>query len=166
MERNSVEPVTSLIHHPIPPHQITNRIPNLRHMSIKKGFSILNYKQCSSEFNKNKKKLPIFLCNTYPVPNFRLYSIQNKKVTSLELNFFQLCIGKNVWDFQKKMMNAKGKKKKKDHFSNQIFENSRTLGNFENCVPPPPNWHHILKPITRLVAIFYYMYKLVYTFSK
>ena len=65
-------------------------------------------------------------------------------------------------------MNAKKNKKKKDDFWNQIFENSRTLGNFENCVPPPPTWHQILKPITMLVTIFYYMYiyvgiNLIYT---
>ena len=36
-------------------------------------------------------------------------------------------------------MNAKKNKKKKDDFWNQIFENSGTLGNFKNCVPPPPN---------------------------
>ena len=35
-------------------------------------------------------------------------------------------------------MITKKNKKKKDDFWNQILENSRTLGNFENCVPPPP----------------------------
>ena len=30
------------------------------------------------------------------------------------------------------------KTKKKDNFWNQIFKNSRTQGNFENGVPPPP----------------------------
>ena len=39
-------------------------------------------------------------------------------------------------------------------FWNQIFENSREYGNFENYVPPPPTWHQILKPIRMLVTIF------------
>ena len=29
---------------------------------------------------------------------------------------------------------------------------------FLNFVPPPPTSHQILKPITMVVAIFYYMY--------
>ena len=45
------------------------------------------------------------------------------------------------------------------NFWNQIFENSREYGNFENSVTPTPTWHQILKPIRMLAAIFYYMYK-------
>ena len=40
--------------------------------------------------------------------------------------------------FSKKLMNAKKIRKKKDDFWNLIFKNSRTYGNFENVVPPPP----------------------------
>ena len=44
--------------------------------------------------------------------------------------------------------------KKKENFWNQIFKNSRTYGNFDNCVPPPPTSHQILEPIRILVTIF------------
>ena len=43
--------------------------------------------------------------------------------------------------FSKKLMNFQNTTiyvKKKDNFWNQIFENSRKYGNFENDVPPPP----------------------------
>ena len=39
-------------------------------------------------------------------------------------------------------------------FWNQIFENSREYGNFENSVTQTPTWRHILKPIRMLVTIF------------
>ena len=44
-------------------------------------------------------------------------------------------------------------------FWNQIFENSREYGNFENGVTQTPTWHQILKPIRMLAAIFDYIYK-------
>ena len=59
--------------------------------------------------------------------------------------------------FSKKLMNFQNitrYAKKKENFWNQIFKNSRTYGNFDNCVPPPPTSHQILEPIRILVTIF------------
>ena len=131
--------------------------------TVKKGFSISNYKQCTSEFNKKQKKkfFQFFFQNTYPVPNFRLNPIKNKKkFHNFRTDFFSILHWKKrFWDFQKKWWIGRKTKKKKDDFWYLIFKNSRTYGNFEICVPPPPTWHQILKPIRMLVTIFYYLYK-------
>ena len=58
-------------------------------------------------------------------------------VKVLELNFFQVCIGKTVLRFSTKTMNSNKNKKEKRQLLNHIFENSREYGNFKNGVVGP-----------------------------
>ena len=81
--------------------------------------------QFTSEFNKKLKKtfFKFFLANTYPIPNLRLNSIKTKrKVTSLEPNFFQFWIGKNVFEIKKKWLMQRKTKRKKMTFETKYLK--------------------------------------------
>ena len=75
------------------------------------------------------------------------------------------CMANNIFEIFKKWENLFKILQKKRQLLNLIFKKSREYGNFENRVTPPPTWHQILKPIRMLAAIFYYIYKYVYTLS-
>ena len=56
-------------------------------------------------------------------------------MTSLEPNMFQFFMAKNIVKIKKKTDEFNKDKKKKLQGWNQICQNSRTIGNFENDFP-------------------------------
>ena len=73
----------------------------------------------------------------------------------------QFCLANQVLKFSKKCQNFRNitTYAKKDNFWNQILKNSRTQGNFENCMPPTPTSHQLLKPSRLMVNFFKNIYK-------
>ena len=49
-------------------------------------------------------------------------------------------------------------REKKQQVGNQLFENSRTYGNFEDRAPKLPNSSPTLKPIKKLLTSFQYIF--------
>ena len=58
-------------------------------------------------------------------------------VKSMELNFFQFCIGKNVFEMFKKTMNSNKKKKKKDNFSTSYLKTHANMVISKMVLPHP-----------------------------